>query len=286
MHLGRVVSMVAAVMSGLLASGCSRPAEYEIRGQILHVDAARQEITVKHDDIRGFMPAMTMPFKVREPGDLEGRVAGELIRATLVVEASQGYLRGIEHTGVAPLSDAPPVGTRVEPLAPGEAVPGGRFVDQQHSPRTLGDWRGRALAVTFVYTRCPMPDFCPLIDRQFAAVRDAVAADDRLRGRVQLISVTIDPVFDTPAVLAAHARTLGATPDPWSFLTGERRDVEHFAAQFGVSVTGDTSAPADLLHNLRTAVITPGGRLLRIFSGNEWRPDDLVGALREAYAGG
>ena len=130
-----------------------------------------------------------------------------------------------------------------------------------------------------MYTRCPVPDFCPLMDRHFAAVQRAIASDERLRGRVHLTSVTIDPAFDTPSVLAAHAARLGADETMWSFLTGEPVDIERFASRFGVSVLKEGKG-AELVHNLRTAVVDTDGRMVRVFGGNDWTPEQVLAELR------
>ncbi len=105
------------------------------------------------------------------------------------------------------------------------------LLDETGATRRLSEWRGRTLAVTFIYTRCPLPDFCPRMDRQFADVQQIVTDDERLRGRVHLLSISFDPAYDTPAVLATHTKKVGAAPATWSFLTGDEGDVESFAAQ-------------------------------------------------------
>jgi protein SCO1/2 len=264
----------------LLTLACGRGREYELRGQVLAVDTARSEITIKHEDIEGFMPGMTMPFKVRDAALLEGRAPGDLVRATLVVEEAQGYLKAIERTGHAPVIDAP--GQIIPALNPGDLVPDTALLDETGATRRLSEWRGRAVAVTFIYTRCPLPDFCPLMDRQFAAVQQAVTDDAELRGRVQLLSISFDPAFDTPSVLATHARKVGADSATWSFLTGQQEEIEELAAQFGVSVMREGADPGNVVHNLRTAVIDGDGRLVKVINGMQWAPSELVTELRSA----
>jgi protein SCO1/2 len=277
--------LVQAILSLAFLVGsvsCSRGTSYELRGQIVAVDPARQEITVKHGDIKGFMPGMTMAFKVRDRPVMSGKTPGDLIRATLVVEDSLGYLTAVDVTGHAPLTEPPPARPAFDVLTPGEAAPDVRLVDQDGVERHLSDWRGRVLAVTFVYTRCPLPDFCPLMDRQFAAVQREASADAQLRDRLHLLSVTVDPSFDTPPVLLEHARRAGARPETWSFVTADRDDLDRFGSRFGVSVMRDDPKGADVIHNLRTAVIDPRGRLTTIFGGNEWTAADLLKELRRA----
>ncbi len=272
----------ALLLSTLLAiAACARGQEYELRGQVLAVDRDRQQITVKHEDIQGFMPAMTMPFRVGDREQLSARVPGELIRATLVVATGRAYLKDIERTGQAPLTETTAV-KAFDLLEPGQPVPDEPFVDQSGTPVRLSDWRGRAVAVTFIYTRCPLPDFCPLMDRHFASAQKAVVSDPGLRNRVRLVSVSFDPDFDRPPVLKAHAQRAGADPAVWSFVTGDRDDIDRFASRFGVSIIREDKTGQEIVHNLRTAVIDPQGRLVKVFSGNEWQPAELLNGLRSA----
>ena len=273
---------LAAAMG--LATACARVREYEVRAQVLTVDIARQELTIKHEDIKGFMPGMTMPFKVKDARLLAERKPGELIRATLVIEKEVGYLQDITSTGYAALTEPPPP-PRVDVLAPGEPVPDNVLLDLDGRAHTFADWRGQFLAVTFVYTRCPVPDFCPMMDRRFGEVQRLAANDASMRGRVRLFSITFDPAYDTPAVLAAHAKKVGADPEIWSFLTGEREELEKFAARFGIAIGPDEARPTEIVHNLRTAIIDDRGRLVRILNGNEWTAENVVDAWRSAGAG-
>jgi protein SCO1/2 len=277
--------LTGIVVLGLAVSGCSRASrQYELRGQILAVDRSRQEITIKHGDIRGFMPGMTMPFKVRDARLLEGRSAGDLVTATLVVEEADAFLSSVERTGHAPLTEAPPLVARMDIVAPGDRAPDVRLADESGAARALSEWRGRAVAVTFVYTRCPLPDFCPRMDRQFAAVQREVLADEKLRGGVSLLSVSVDPGFDTPQVLAAHARRAGADPRVWRFVTGDPEAIRAFASRFGVSMMTAAEDGTGITHNLRTAIVGPDGTIVQIFSGTEWTPGELLDSLRRASA--
>lgn len=270
------------VVTLALVSACSRPREYELHGQILAVDTARQEITIKHEDIKGFMPGMTMPFKVRDAKLLEGRTPGDLVTATLVVQDTEGYLSAVRTTGHAPLTEPPPAMLGVDVLQPGDIVPDVTLLDEGGHLRGLNEWRGRTLAVTFIYTRCPMPDFCPRMDRNFAEVQRAITSDLKLRERAYLLSVSFDPAYDTPAVLAEHAKRVGADPAIWNFVTGERATIDGFVARFGVSVIRDDTDGRNIVHNLRTAVIAGNGRIVKIFNGNDWTPAELIVAIKEA----
>lgn len=262
------------------AAACSRAREFELRGQILAVDRQRQEITITHDDIRGFMPGMTMAFKVNDAALLDGREPGDLVKATLVVRDADAHLSSIEKTGHAALATPPPA-PYVDILQPGEAVPDVTLVDEGGNPHQLAASRGRVVAVTFTYTRCPLPDFCPRMDRQFQAAQREILADPDLRDRASLLSVSFDPAFDTPAVLTGHAARLGTDPRVWHFVTGSPEAIASLASRFGTSIIRDPSNASDITHNLRTAVIASDGTLATIFKGNEWTPADLLRALRQ-----
>ena len=275
----------AALLSALLlvaVAGCQRkpePKRYPLTGQVLAVDAARGLLTINHEDIPNFMPAMAMPYPVATPALLQGRAPGELIKGVLEVDNSTARLVEITHVGTAPLPSeaSPPVGAV---LSVGDEVPDTAFVDQDNKRRRLSEWDGTAVVLTFIYTRCPLPNFCPLMDQNFATLQRRLADDTILRGRVRLITVTFDPEHDTPDVLTAHATKLKADSKVWTFLTGDPATIERFASKFGVSVLRDPKEPEQVTHNLRTAVIGPDRHLSKIYSGNDWTPGAVLTDLR------
>ena len=120
------------------------------------------------------------------------------------------------------------------------------------------------------------------MDRQFKSVQTEILADSQLRDRVALLSVSFDPGFDTPPVLAARAKEVGANPRVWHFATGEPDSIDRFASQFGVSIVREGASAASVTHNLRTAVIGSDGTLQTVFTGNEWTPRELIDAVRRA----
>ena len=280
------VCLAIFVIAGCLA--CTRPAEpqrtYPLRGQILSIGETRsdgrRELSVKHEDIPGFMPAMSMAYFVKTPAMLDGLQPGDLFSATLVVNGADIHLEAVKKTGHADLpSDSRPVRV-MELMEPGDEVPDDELVDQEGRTRKLSDWRGKFLAVTFVYTRCPLPDFCPLMDRRFADVQRAIAGDARLRDRAHLVSVSVDPAHDTPEVIRTHAARRGADPATWSYLTGTRASIDRVTSRFGVSTIDEQDAARSITHNLRTAIVDPQGRLVKIYSGSEWTVDAILVDLR------
>lgn len=281
--------LLAVMLGAAGLAACSRPAEprrYPLEGQVLAVHLDRRQLTVKHGDIPGFMPGMTMSFPVEPASLLEGRTPGELIKATLEVSDATGRLVAITHVGTAPLpDDSNEVAMAGSVLDVGNPVPDAALVDQHDRRRSFSEWTGTPTLLTFIYTRCPLPTFCPLMDQNFATIQRAVAEEPALRGRVRLVSVTFDPEHDTPAVLATHAARLKADPEVWTFLTGDRVTIERFAASFGVGVIRP-SGTTEITHNLRTALIGADGRLAKIYSGSDWTPSLAVADLRAAVAGG
>jgi protein SCO1/2 len=278
--LRKVIPIIALCV---VAAACGdKSQQYPVQGQIIAVSADHRQLTIDHKDIPNFMPAMTMAYYVKEPHDLDGIAPGDLATATLVVKGSEVFLTDIKKTGHAALPpNARPV-KAMDVMAPGDTVPDDVLIDQTGAPRKLSDWRGKALAVTFIYTRCPLPDFCPLMDRNFAAVQKIIASDPALKDRVHLVSISFDPRHDTPAVLESHAKGLRADPALWTLLTGAPDAVDHVGERFGVSVIHEQDPGQTITHNLRTEVVDPKGRVTTIYSGNEWTVDQMIDALKHA----
>jgi protein SCO1 len=276
-----------ALVSALLAIavGCAAPpraTRYPIRGQLLAVQLDTGQVLLKHEPIPGYMDAMTMPYAVSDRASVLERRPGDLITATLVVGTERSFLEGVTFAGTAPLAEAErarPVAEGVHVLAPGDAVPLLALTNQFGQPASLGDWAGAAGVVTFIYTRCPLPDYCPLMDRRFVEIQSAAAADPSLHGRVRLLSVSFDPTFDTPEVLRAHADRIGAKAG-WQFATAPAAVVDRFAAEFGVNVIRE--ADGTITHNLRTVVVGPDGRVAADYSGNDWPAETVVADLKRA----
>lgn len=281
-HKAFSVALMLATLTATACGGASRR-EYALQGQVLSVSADRTEATIKHDEIAGFMPAMTMPYKARDAEEFSGLQPGDLINATLVVLSNEAYLENVEKVGEAPIEKAPEVtptaSSGFELLKPGEAVPNTRFTDQDGREREFASFNDSTVVVTFIYTRCPMPTFCPLMDRHFVTIQETLKADPALRN-VHLVSVSFDPITDTPPVLKKHAQALGADPAYWTFLTGDRDEIDRFASRFGVTLTREMNDQLDITHNLRTAIIDTKGALVKSYTGNAWTPEQLLADLR------
>jgi protein SCO1/2 len=239
---------------------------------VVAVEAGGRRLTVRHAAIPGLMPAMTMPFPVR------GRsraAAGERIAARLVVTKSDSWLEEVTVVGRAPAAGVARRPAAYAPRREGERLSEFRLTDQDGRRVTLRDLRGKTVAITFIYTRCPLPNFCPLLSERFAEVQRRIRPLP-LRRRVTLLSVSFDPEYDTPARLRDYGRRFHADPGFWRLLTGSPQQVEALASELGVVYAPDQGM---INHNLETTVLDGGGRVVRRFSGNDWAVASLVTEL-------
>jgi protein SCO1/2 len=292
MSRGLALSFLGCLLGATISAGC-RPSSssertYALQGQVLSVSPDHQQATIKHEEIKGLMPAMTMPYRMKDPRLLEGVAPGDLINATLAVVTDNAYVTALTKVGTAPLEKPPaemaaPIASGRELLKPGEAVPNAHFVDQDGRKREFAAFKGTTVIVTFIYTKCPLPTFCPLMDRHFATVQTAIKGDAALKN-VRLVSISFDPATDTPPVLKKHAAELHADPKVWTFLTGQRDDIDRFATRFGVAVARAQNDERDITHNLRTAIVDSNGLLAKVYIGNEWTPSQVLADVKPIAA--
>lgn len=285
----RAAQIVSILALELVALACSTPSDrrtYPLQGQVLSIEAPRKGLTIKHEDIKGLMPAMTMPYTVKDERLLAGLTPGDLINATLVVVSNDAYLTTIKKVGQAPLEQPPAEATLTpsassgfELLKPGQQVPDGAFVDQDGKKRSFSAFKGSPVVMTFIYTLCPLPTFCPMMDRHFVTIQKALQQDPAMQD-VRLVTVSFDPKNDTPPVLKKHAKALNADLTRWTFLTGDRDEVDRFAARFGVSIARAMNDPRDITHNLRTAIIDAEGTVVKVYTGNDWTPLQILADLK------
>jgi protein SCO1/2 len=269
-----------------LAAACTRTPqakEYTLQGQVIAIHEKDSRVVIKHDDIKGFMPGMTMPFLVKDRGLLGAARPGDFVTATLVVTDGDAWLSRITATGRH--EDLPPDAAAPRamdpPVKPGDTVPSASLLDEAGQPFSPADLQRRPWAITFAYTRCPLATFCPTLEKRFIEAQKAMAGDPALAD-ARLVSVTLDPDYDTPEVLRAHAKKLGADTARWTFATGPRDDVERFAERFGVIVQRGSGRPEDLVHSMRTAIVDRESRVVWVLEGSGWETRDLLDALRKA----
>ena len=273
---GMILVWVAACC---LISACSRTPErrFDLKGKVVSVDRARRQVTLDHEQIKGFMDAMTMPFNVGEDWAMEALAPGQLVEATLVVKGDRSWIEGIRISqgGTAGGAAAGGAVPRI-----GEEVPDFKLVNQDNKQIRLAEYRGRPLLLTFVYTRCPLPDFCPLTSRNFSDVYRGLKTVPQSGQKPHLLTVSFDTEFDTPRVLREYARRYMDPPDfmTWEFATGSQEDIRNITGFFGLMYQKESG---QIVHTLVTALIGPDGKIQQIYQGNRWTPGQVLAELRQ-----
>jgi protein SCO1/2 len=256
---------------------------YEVRGKVVAVDKRGGTVTLAHEAIQGYMGAMTMGFVLKDQWAFDVLKPGQSVRATLVVEGEDAWLEGIVVTEEArpeSTSLAPPAALRPPP--PGAEVPDFQLINQDGKRIHLHQYRGKALLLTFIYTRCPLPDYCPLMSRNFAKILDQLRNDGSLAASTHLLSISIDPEYDKPGVLRSYGlkcvgKSSGNPFERWEFASGAPEQVREVAGFFGVNYWNDRG---QIVHALMTALIGPDGKVHKLYPGNQWQPSDLLSDLR------
>jgi protein SCO1/2 len=240
---------------------------YAVDGIVVAVDPAARTMLVSHRAIARYMPAMMMPFHVAAAGDLARLYPGSRVEFELVVERNRSLARNVRITGRSEIPPAP------QHIVVGQALPDFRLTDQDGRTVTADDLHGQVVAINFIYTRCPLPDICPRLSANFAALSRKFAK------RVLFLSVTVDPDYDTPAVLAGYARRWNADLATWRFLTG---NIASLAAALGEVYWFDEGS---IGHNSMTSIISRDGKLAAIVEGAGYRVDQLGNLLERQLEG-
>jgi protein SCO1/2 len=261
-------------------TGSSGHREYAVRGVVREVRPAEAQVLIQHEAIPGYMAAMTMAFDLKDTNQLARLRAGDSVSFKLVVTETSGWLEDIQVLASTPVPPPAPqtrLARDVEPLNVGDTLPEYRLTNQFGQAFNTADVRGQALAITFLFTRCPYPTYCPLMSRNFKEAQQKLTG---LTTNWHFLTVSFDPAFDTPPVLKGYAESQGYDPRYWTFATGSLLDVTALTEQFGLVFWREPSGV--LSHNLRTAVIDASGRVRKIFEGNKWTSDELVKEMLSA----
>jgi protein SCO1/2 len=270
-------TLVCLALALMLVACAKKPAgkRYELQGRVVAVDSGSREITVAHEDIPGLMQGMTMPFQVAHGEDwIFGKIApGDNIHATLVI-SDHAELQDISFTKT---SDTESDGTsKVRIPQPGDPVPDFTFVNQSEKKVGLSQFRGRPVLLTFIYTRCPVPDFCLLMSNNFSEVLRELQATPSFE-KAQLLSISIDPEYDRPAILREYGKRYVGSLDPdfqrWQFVTGTPQEIRNAADFFGLSYNQNQG---QIVHTLRTVLIGADGKIVKVYSGNQWKPSEVA----------
>jgi protein SCO1/2 len=261
--------------------------DYVLKGVIKRVEKELEHVRIEHEAIPGFMDAMTMRFAYKDKKFLDKLGPGDRVEGTLRVERSGGVVQsyellGLKVTGAARGVAAPnisknkvPIRDQPQRLAIGDPVPDFAMTSQEGKSVKLSDLIGNVVVITFIYTRCPLPDFCPLMDRKFSELAERIRAFPARAAQVRLISLSFDPDHDTSDLLRKHAQLRGATPPLWSYAVASHAELAKIGASLGLFYQpGD----AEIAHNLCTAIIDTTGKLARLeigTQGNKWDTSDF-----------
>ena len=261
---------------------------FQVKGVVREIIPERKKIKITHEEISGYMEAMTMMLDVRDAKELFGLQAGDSLSFRMVVTEDDGWIDQLKKLDEprTPLPPAQPPMRRVrdvEPLAVGDAMPDYTFTNTQGRVIRLSDFKGQAFAITFIFTRCPFPTFCPRLSINFEQAQQQLKAMSGGPTNWHLFSITIDPDYDTMPRLQDYAARYKADPARWDFLTGELIDITAISEQFGLQFwRANPSEPIN--HNVRTVVIDAAGRVHWITPETEWKPAQLVEQLLKAAA--
>ncbi len=258
---------------------------YKLRGKVVETNAAKGEVTLDHEAIPGFMDAMTMPYKLKDPSILSELHPGDVITADVVVSDDPNVDMLLDHIVVVAQAkpDYKPTAFYHVP-APGDLVPDFKLRNQDGRVIHLDQFRGKALLITFIYTRCPQPKFCPWVTRNFATVNTELASSPALYAKTHLLSVSFDPEHDTPERLRAYGEAyIGSSARNafahWEFAVPDKQVLTEMAKYFDLGFTKQDETT--ITHTLSTTLIGPDGKVVRFYPGNEWTADQLTADVRQ-----
>ncbi len=275
-----------AVPDGPVAGASDGLKRYPVRGKVMGVNLSAGEVELDAAAIPGYMDAMTMPYRIPSPQVLGELHPGDTITATLVVGPTvpnqpSEYLDQIVVTSEAKLNIKPDA--VYAPVTVGSAVPDFKLRNQSDRTIDLAQFRGKVLLVTFVYTRCPLADFCPSMSRNFAAIDKLLAADPALYAKTHLLTITFDPAYDTPAVLRSYGgaytgRYTQETFTHWDFAAPSQAELPQLLRFFDLGATPEKDRT--ITHSLSTVVISPEGKIVKWYPTNDWTPEQVLGDVK------
>jgi len=260
-------------------AACSHPPavkRYELEGRVVAVDPAIRQLTIAHKEIPGYMEAMTMPYVVGEKDSwvFKSIAPGDQVHATLVL-SEQAELQDVTFTkGSSAQSD----GTSALRIPqPGDEVPDFTLVNQSGKTIHFRQFRGKPLLLTFIYTRCPFPDYCPRLSSNFAQMLQQLQKEPKVFNQAQLLSISVDPENDKPQVLRSYGEHYVARLDPkfahWEFASGSAEQVRKAANFFGLAYD---QKGGQIVHGLVTVLVGKDGKVLKVYSGNDWKPEEVA----------
>ena len=292
-HLAISAPGIALVLAtALLVAACEKKLEqaesstyrYEARGLIRRLPPDHKTIEVQHEDIPGLMPSMMMPFEVRDEKEIASLKLGDAISFRLNVTQRDSWIDRIQKIDAGQVhlpAPAPMIGSTSESdgqprLHEGDPMPAFHLIDQDGQSITLETFRGHPFVVTFIFTRCPIPNFCPRMSQNFATLQKAIQTSSEALAATRLLSISFDPEFDTPEILKQYAQHAEADPAIWTFATGDPAEIHGLTSGFSVLVQPEAGT---ISHSLATGLVDRDGKIAKIWRGNGWTPAEVLTAL-------
>jgi protein SCO1 len=252
---------------------------YQVKGVLKNIRTNGSRALIAHEDIPGYMQAMTVEFDVRDTNELVNLQPGDPITFRMLVTDTDGWIDHVQRIGAGTASAAQPaLAVIVDELKPGAPLPDYVLTNHLGQAIHLSGFKGQALAFTFIFTRCPFPTYCPRISHNFGDVQRQLQ-EAKTGTNWHLVSVSFDPEFDAPERLAAYAQTYGCDAAHWSFATSTTEEVRQLGSKFGLAFWREG---ASFNHNVRTVVVDAAGRVQKVFTDNEWKPAELVEEMKKA----
>ncbi len=261
---------------------------YPIHGKVVGTNAEQAEVELDAAAVPGFMDAMTMPYKLKDPAVLRGIHRGDQISGMLDVDGNGTLLESVKVTDATKEIRELDPQVLAKPLVPGEAVPDFALLDQSNKTVHLSDFHGKLLLVTFIYTHCPLSEYCPRMSHNFADIDKALASAPALYDGTHLLSISFDPQRDTPAALRSYGgaytgKYTNETFAHWTFAVPRQAELEPVLRFFDV---GAVPAPGNTLtHTLSTVEIGPDGRVMKWLPGNSWTAAQVMADVQHALGG-
>jgi protein SCO1/2 len=276
---GSVIAMPMPMQMGTNNSATS----YSTRGVVEKIAPGQSQATIDTDEIPGYMAKMTMDYPVEDTNQLNGISPGDIVTFTLVVTKNSDWIKDIHQTGQTgpATTNAMSSMSSMDPeLKAGDPLPDGVLITEEGRQIHFSDFHGQAIAFTFFYTRCPLPNYCPLMNRNFAAARDIISSTTSAPTNWEFLSISFDPENDTPQVLTTYGDFYrNDNSSHWLFASAPTNTLATLAPALDLMVFREGTG---ISHNLRTVVLDPRGRIYRQFDGNQWTPKDLADAVLTA----
>lgn len=269
------------------SNSSSTAKRYDLKGKVVSVDKAAKKAKIEHEDIPGFMEKMTMDFPITEDWVWDELQPGAEIRAELVIDSTAKDPYWLEKIGIVasakPGQTAPPESENAAQV--GKPVPDFSLTNQDGKRISLKDFRGKSLAMTFIYARCPLADYCIKMSTNFSDAANLINKDPELKDKIALLSISFDPQNDTPAKLKSYGLGYmgkGSTDlGVWQLAVGSDAEIRKIADFFGLRYETDSNDKTQINHSLRTAVISPDGKVTKMLPRNEWTAAQLLSELKD-----